>query len=166
MLSKKCDYPIHLGVTEAGTLLSGSIKSSVGLGVLLEEGIGDTIRVSLTDDPVNEVKVAYKILQSLELRKKGVDLISCPTCSRSEADIIKLAVEAEKRLENIKKPIKVAIMGCAVNGPGEAKNADVGIASGKSSGLLFVKGKIVKKYPENELLNALLDKVKEIENKK
>lgn len=164
LLSKETDFPIHLGVTEAGPLLTGSIKSAVGLGVLLEEGIGDTIRVSLTDDPIKEVEVAYKILGSLNIKKRGIDLISCPTCARCEVDVIKLAKEAEKRLEKIKKPIKVAIMGCVVNGPGEAKDADIGIASGRKSGLLFAKGKIIAKYPEDKLLKALIEKVNEYNN--
>lgn len=164
MLSENTDFPLHLGVTEAGTLLSGSIKSAVGVGVLLEQGIGDTIRVSLTDNPVREVEVAYKILQSLDIRKRGVDLISCPTCARCEVDVISLAKEAEKRLEKIAKPIKVAIMGCVVNGPGEAKDADIGIASGRKSGLLFAKGEVIGKFPEDKLLEALMDKVNEYIN--
>jgi (E)-4-hydroxy-3-methylbut-2-enyl-diphosphate synthase len=161
LLSNSTDFPIHLGVTEAGTLISGSIKSAVGLGVLLNEGIGDTIRVSLTDNPVREIETAYKILQALDIRKRGIDIISCPTCARCEVDVISLAKEAEKRLEKIAKPIKVAIMGCVVNGPGEAKDADIGIASGKKNGILFVKGKVVAKYPEDELLEALIKKTYE-----
>ena len=131
LIAKKVYYPLHLGITEAGTLLTGTIKSSVGLGILLYEGIGDTIRVSLTGDPIDEIKVGFEILKSLDLRKKGVNIISCPTCARTEIDLIDIAKEVEEKLAYIKTPINVAIMGCVVNGPGEAKEADIGIAGGK-----------------------------------
>ncbi|RJQ33413.1 MAG: flavodoxin-dependent (E)-4-hydroxy-3-methylbut-2-enyl-diphosphate synthase [Actinobacteria bacterium] len=160
LLSNKTGYPLHLGVTEAGTLLSGSIKSAVALGVLLGEGIGDTIRVSLTDKPVNEVQSAYKILSAVGVRQRGVDIISCPTCARCEVDVVSLSQQAERRLADIAKPLKVAVMGCVVNGPGEAKEADVGIASGKNSGVLFVDGQIIGKYPESELLDILEKEVR------
>jgi len=160
MFSQKSDYPLHIGISEAGTLFSGTIKSSVGLGMLLAEGIGDTMRVSLTADPVEEVRVAYEILKSLKIRQRGVNIISCPTCGRTEIDIIGLAQEVEKRLAHIKEPITVAVMGCVVNGPGEAREADVGIAGGKGVGLLFKHGEIVKKFDEGELADVL---VKEVE---
>lgn len=160
LLSKKVNYPLHLGITEAGTPKSGIIKSSVGLGVLLEEGIGDTIRVSLTGDPEEEVRVAWEILKSLNLRKRGPQLVSCPTCGRTEINLIKLANEVESKISSIEKPIKVAVMGCIVNGPGEAKEADIGIAGGRKAGVLFKKGKIVKTLPEGKLLTEL---IKEIE---
>ncbi len=158
-LSKNTRYPLHLGVTEAGTLLSGSIKSAVGLGVLLHQGIGDTIRVSLTDDPVEEVRAAYKILSSLNIRHRGVDLISCPSCARCDVDVVSLANKVEKALEDRAEPLKVAVMGCAVNGPGEAKEADVGIAAGKQNGLLLKKGQIVGKYKEEELFEKLMEEI-------
>ncbi len=160
LFSEQSDYPLHIGISEAGTLFSGTIKSSVGLGILLAEGIGDTMRVSLTADPVEEVRVAYDILKSLKIRQRGVNLISCPTCGRTEINIISLAEEVEKRLAHIKEPISVAVMGCVVNGPGEAREADVGIAGGKGVGLLFKHGEIIKKFPEAELADAL---VKEVE---
>ena len=147
-MSEVCDYPLHLGVTEAGTPWRGTIKSSVGIGSLLAMGIGDTIRVSLTGDPVEEVKVGREILKSLGLLKDGLELISCPTCGRTNINLIKIAQEAEKILDGIEKPIKVAIMGCAVNGPGEAKEADIGIAGGNGEGLIFIKGEVVKKVKE------------------
>ncbi len=157
----KFSYPLHLGITEAGTVWSGTIKSSVGLGTLLMQGIGDTIRVSLTGQPEEEVKVANQILKSLSLKKQGVELISCPTCGRCQIDLIKLANIIEERVQNIDKNIKIAVMGCAVNGPGEAKEADIGIAGGKGEGLIFKKGEIIKKVKENEIINSLLA---EIEN--
>ena len=156
------DYPLHLGVTEAGTPWRGTIKSSVGMGALLAQGIGDTIRVSLTGDPVEEVKVGREMLKALGLLQDGLELISCPTCSRTNIDLIKIAEEAEKRLEHIKKPIKVAIMGCAVNGPGEAREADIGIAGGMGEGLIFKKGKIVKKVKEEDLLEELLREIEKL----
>lgn len=161
-MSELVDYPLHLGVTEAGTPWRGTIKSSVGMGALLAMGIGDTIRVSLTGDPVEEVKVGREMLKSLGLLQDGLELISCPTCSRTNIDLIKIAEEAEKRLEHIKKPIKVAIMGCAVNGPGEAREADIGIAGGMGEGLIFKKGKIVKKVKEEDLLEELLIEIEKL----
>lgn len=156
LLSSVCDYPLHLGITEAGTVFRGSIKSSIALGILLEEGIGDTIRVSLTDKPVQEVKVAKEILTSLGLRK-GLNIISCPTCGRTRIDLIKLANEVEKALEPYNNyPLTIAVMGCAVNGPGEAKEADFGIAGGIKEGLLFAEGKVLKKVPEAFLVNELV----------
>jgi (E)-4-hydroxy-3-methylbut-2-enyl-diphosphate synthase len=137
LLAEKVNYPFHVGVTEAGTLSSGTVKSALGIGILLNEGIGDTIRVSLTGHPVYEVRVAYEILKSLALRQRGVELISCPTCGRTQIDLIKLAEEVEERLKNLKKNIRVAVMGCVVNGPGEAREADVGIAGGSGEGLIF-----------------------------
>jgi (E)-4-hydroxy-3-methylbut-2-enyl-diphosphate synthase len=153
------NYPLHLGITEAGTPWRGTIKSAVGIGSLLAMGIGDTIRVSLTGDPVEEVKVGREILKSLGLLTEGLELISCPTCSRTHIDLITIAEHAEKRLEGMKKPIKVAIMGCAVNGPGEAREADIGIAGGNGEGLIFKKGKIIRKVPEEELLEELLKEI-------
>ena len=156
ILSEKVDYPLHLGVTEAGTKFTGTVQSAIGIGTLLAEGIGDTIRVSLTYDPVEEIKVARTILQSLELRK-GLKVVSCPTCGRTEIDLISIAEEVERRLIPFKdSPITVAVMGCVVNGPGEAKEADYGIAGGKGEGLLFKKGEIIKKVKENELIDALI----------
>ncbi|WP_032121578.1 flavodoxin-dependent (E)-4-hydroxy-3-methylbut-2-enyl-diphosphate synthase [Clostridium amazonitimonense] len=161
LMSKKVDYPLHLGVTEAGTIWRGTIKSSVGIGTLLAEGIGDTIRVSLTGDPIEEVKVGKEILKSLGMIKGGVQFISCPTCGRTQIDLIKIAKEVEDKITNLNKDIKVAVMGCVVNGPGEAREADIGIAGGNGEGLIFKKGEIVKKVREEELVEAL---IKEIEN--
>ncbi len=158
-LSRRVDYPLHLGVTEAGGLIAGTVKSALGIGMLLAEGIGDTIRVSLTRDPVEEVRVAYEILRALHLRERGVELISCPTCGRCRIDLFGLAEEAERRLLKVATPIKVAIMGCVVNGPGEAREADVGIAGGQKVGALFKKGELVRKVPERQLLTALLAEV-------
>ena len=155
------DYPLHLGITEAGPVWRGTIKSSVGIGMLLGRGIGDTIRISLTGDPVEEVRVGREILKALGLLKEGIEIISCPTCARTKIDLITMVEEAEKRLETIDKHITVAIMGCAVNGPGEAREADIGIAGGNGEGLIFRKGEIVKKVKEEDLLEELL---KEIEN--
>ena len=162
MMSELCDYPLHLGVTEAGTPWRGTIKSAVGIGSLLAMGIGDTIRVSLTGDPVEEVKAGREILKSLGLLKDGLELISCPTCGRTNIDLISIAKEAEEKLVGIDKHIKVAIMGCAVNGPGEAKEADIGIAGGNGEGIIFIRGEIVKKVKEEELLEALLDEIKKL----
>jgi len=162
LFSKQSDYPVHIGISEAGTLLSGTIKSSVGLGILLAEGIGDTMRVSLTADPVEEVRVAYGILRSLRIRQRGVNIISCPTCGRTEIDIIGLAQEVERRLGHITEPLTVAVMGCVVNGPGEAREADIGIAGGKGTGLLFRHGEIVKKFDEKELADVLVKEVEAI----
>lgn len=162
MISELCDYPLHLGVTEAGTPWRGTIKSSVGIGALLSMGIGDTIRISLTGDPVEEVKVGREILKSLGLLNEGLELISCPTCGRTNIDLIKIAEEAERILEGVDKHIKVAIMGCAVNGPGEAKEADIGIAGGNGEGLIFRKGEIIKKVKEEDLLQELLNEIKKL----
>jgi (E)-4-hydroxy-3-methylbut-2-enyl-diphosphate synthase len=162
LFAKQSDYPLHIGISEAGTRFSGTIKSSVGLGILLAEGIGDTLRVSLTADPVEEVRVAYEILKSLAVRQRGVNLISCPTCGRTEINIIGLAEEVEKRLAYIKEPISVAVMGCVVNGPGEAREADVGIAGGKGVGLLFKHGEIIRKFDEKELADVLVKEVETI----
>lgn len=159
LFSEMSDYPLHLGVTEAGPKLSGSIKSAVGIGTLLAEGIGDTIRVSLTDDPIEEVYTAREILRSLGLRKEGIDLVSCPTCARTKINLIEIVEEAQKRLSSMKKNVTVAIMGCAVNGPGEAREADYGIAGGSGEGILFAKGKVIRKVPESELLDVLIEAV-------
>lgn len=160
-ISELCNYPLHLGITEAGPVGSGSVKSAVGLGILLYEGIGDTIRVSLTGDPIEEIKVGKDILRSLGLYKEDIEIISCPTCARTKIGLIDIVKEAEIRLGKIDKPLKVAIMGCAVNGPGEAREADIGIAGGQGEGLIFKKGEIIKKVREDELLDEL---IKEIEN--
>ena len=152
LLAQKTDYPFHLGVTEAGTVVSGAIKSALGIGLLLLEGIGDTLRVSLTAAPEQEMFVAYSILRALRMRERGVELVSCPTCGRTEIDLIPLVEKAESLLRTVRSPLKVAIMGCVVNGPGEAKEADVGIAGGRGSGILFRKGERVEKVPEKEPL--------------
>lgn len=151
LFSKLKNYPLHIGVTEAGTELSGTIKSAAGLGILLYEGLGDTMRISLTAEPEKEVYVAYRLLDNLGLRKRGVEIISCPTCARTEVNVIKMARDIENMTMNIEKPIKIAVMGCAVNGPGEASHADLGVSGGKKIGLIFVKGKIVKKVPKKAL---------------
>ncbi len=161
-LAKLVPYPLHLGVTEAGTLLAGSIRSTAGMGVLLYEGIGDTIRVSLSEDPVMEVKAGFDILKSLGLRDQGLTLVACPSCGRADIDLIPLAKVAEERLKALPYPMKVAVMGCEVNGPGEAKDADVGIAGGVGKGAIFRKGKVVGTYPESELLDALMAEVDKI----
>ena len=162
LLASQCDYPLHVGITEAGTVNSGIIKSAVGIGTLLAEGIGDTIRVSLTGDPVNEVKVAYDILKALGLREHGPTLISCPTCGRTRINLEKLALEVERRLEAITEPITVAVMGCVVNGPGEAREADVGLAGGIGEGLIFRKGEVLRKVPEEKLVNELFVEIEKI----
>ncbi len=156
------DIPLHIGVTEAGTLRSGTIKSAVGIGALLSEGIGDTMRVSLTADPVEEIYAAFDILKILGLRKQGAMLVSCPTCGRTQLDLINIATEVEKRISGIKTPLKVAVMGCAVNGPGEAREADIGIAGGKGEGLIFKKGEILKKVPQEKLVDELMKEIEEM----
>lgn len=156
LLSAKCNYPLHIGVTEAGTLLGGTIKNAIGIGVLLSEGIGDTLRVSLTSKPVDEVKVGWQILKGMRLRNKGVEFTSCPTCGRTKVNMLPIAERVEKAVESIDKNIKVAVMGCAVNGPGEAREADFGVACGDGCGLLFKKGEIVKKVPEKDIVTELL----------
>lgn len=155
LIAEQCPYPLHVGITESGTILSGNIKSSVGLGIILYEGIGDTIRVSLTGDPLEEIKSAKLILKTLGLRKGGIEVVSCPTCGRTKIDLIGLANQVENMVEDIPLDIKVAVMGCVVNGPGEAKEADIGIAGGIGEGLLIKKGEIVKKVKEEELLDTL-----------
>ncbi len=157
LISKKVDYPLHLGVTEAGTHTGGIVKSAVGLGTLLAEGIGDTIRVSLTDSPLEEVKAGFMILKSLGLRQKGINFISCPTCGRTQIDLITLARTVEEKLLNFEKPLTIAVMGCAVNGPGEAKHADYGIAGGIKEGYIFKKGEIIKKVPEEKLVDEFVN---------
>ena len=155
LIAKQCPYPLHVGITESGTIYSGNIKSSVGLGIILHEGIGNTIRVSLTGDPVEEVRSAKLIMKTLGLRKGGIEVVSCPTCGRTQIDLIGLANEVEKMVQEFPLDIKVAVMGCVVNGPGEAKEADLGIAGGIGEGLLIKKGEIVRKVKEEELLETL-----------
>ena len=162
LLSQQTDYPLHLGVTEAGTPEMGVLKSAIGIGGLLCQGVGDTIRVSLTADPVEEVIAAKKILQAAGIRKSGPDLISCPTCGRTKYDMIPIAREVERRLQGCTKPITVAVMGCAVNGPGEARSADVGIAGGDGEGLLFRKGEILYKVPQDKLVDALMAEIERL----
>ncbi len=162
LFSEEFRYPTHIGISEAGPLYSGTIKSAVGLGMLLSEGIGDTMRVSLTADPVEEVKVAYEILKSLQIRQVGPELISCPTCGRCKVDLRGIVEKVEKQLAREKKPIKVAVMGCIVNGPGEAREADIGIAGGKGMGILFKNGKVVKTLKERELFSALMREIKKL----
>lgn len=159
-IASKISYPLHLGVTEAGLPRAGAVRSAVGIGILLHEGIGDTIRVSLSANPCEEVKTAYEILRSLDLRQHGPTLISCPSCGRAEVDIISLAESVDRSLKDISQPIKVAVMGCIVNGPGEAKEADVGIACGKSKGVIFRKGKVVSTVAEKDFLEALIAEIK------
>ena len=163
-LSRLTDFPLHLGVTEAGPPKTGIIKSAIGIGSLLYQGIGDTFRVSLTADPVEEVKAAWEILKALEIRSRGPNIIACPTCGRTKVDLMKLVEKVEKALENETLPIKVAVMGCEVNGPGEARMADVGIASGLRSGVVFRKGKPVKRVSEEELVDALLEEIRRIKD--
>ncbi|MBW2609199.1 MAG: flavodoxin-dependent (E)-4-hydroxy-3-methylbut-2-enyl-diphosphate synthase [Deltaproteobacteria bacterium] len=162
LLSREVDYPFHLGVTEAGTLISGTVKNAIGIGILLYKGIGDTIRVSLSRDPVEEVKVAYEILRALDLRHRGPEIISCPTCGRCEIDLFNIVERVEKEIQGIESSPKVAIMGCVVNGPGEAREADIGIAGGRGQGVLFKKGEVVKKLPEKELAEVLIKEVKKL----
>jgi (E)-4-hydroxy-3-methylbut-2-enyl-diphosphate synthase len=158
-ISEKTDYPLHLGVTEAGSLISATIKSSIGIGILLHDGIGDTIRVSITGDPVSEIGIAYGILRALNIRKIGPDIISCPTCGRCEINMMKLSQEVEQQVSGMKTYMKIALMGCVVNGPGEAAEADIGIAGGKRFGMLFKKGKIVRKVKESDFVQALMDEI-------
>ena len=160
LLADKTKYPLHVGITEAGTVFSGNIKSSVGLGIILHQGIGDTIRVSLSGDPVEEIKTAKLILKTLGLREGGIEVVSCPTCGRTKIDLISLANQVETMVAKYPLNIKVAVMGCAVNGPGEAKEADIGIAGGINEGLLIKKGEIIKKVPENQLLSVLEEELK------
>lgn len=163
MLSKSCDYPLHLGVTEAGSLIRGTVKSSVGLGILLSEGIGDTLRISLTEDPVEEVPVAWEILRALGLRRRGPEIIACPSCGRAEIDLIRLTKDVEACLVNEKTPLKIAVMGCVVNGPGEAKEADIGIAGGRDKGIIFAKGKVIRSvHGQDKLLNVFMEEVNKI----
>ncbi len=162
LASEICKYPLHLGVTEAGTESMGVIKSSAGIGGLLLRGIGNTIRISLTDDPVKEVQAGIKLLKAIGIRNDGIKFVSCPTCGRTEIDLIGIAKQAEERLSNVNKNITVAIMGCVVNGPGEAKNADIGIAGGKNCGVLFKKGEIICKLPENQLVDRLVEEVEKM----
>lgn len=159
LIAQKLSYPLHVGITEAGTLLSGNIKSSIGLGLILNQGIGDTIRVSLTGDPLEEIKSAKLILRTLKLRKVGIEVVSCPTCGRTSIDLIGLANAVENMVADIPLDLKVAVMGCVVNGPGEAREADIGIAGGKGEGLLIKKGEIVRKLPEDQLLGALREEL-------
>ncbi len=162
LMSQRRNYPLHLGVTEAGTHYAGTVKSAVGIGTLLAEGIGDTIRVSLTDDPVEEIRAAKEILKALELRNEGAKLVSCPTCSRCSIDLISIANEVESRLVEIDKEIKVAVMGCVVNGPGEAKGADIGITGSNGEGLIFKGGKVIKRVPEREIVDALFAEIEKL----
>ncbi len=159
MISGKVDYPLHIGVTEAGTPWAGTIRSAVGIGALLSEGIGDTLRVSLTGDPVEEVRVGYEILKAVGLRKRGPVIVSCPTCGRTEIELIKIAEQVERKIQHLTIPLKVAIMGCVVNGPGEAREADIGIAGGRGVGLLFKKGQVIRKVPEASLIDELLKEI-------
>lgn len=162
LCARSCPYPLHLGVTEAGTERMGLIKSAIGIGSLLQRGIGDTIRVSLTADPVKEVAAGFDILKALNLRTEGVQFVSCPTCGRTKIDLIGIAAEVEKRLAGCKKPIKVAVMGCVVNGPGEAREADIGIAGGDGVGLLFKRGEVIRKVPEEQLVDELVKEVEKL----
>ncbi|MBI4534753.1 MAG: flavodoxin-dependent (E)-4-hydroxy-3-methylbut-2-enyl-diphosphate synthase [Ignavibacteriae bacterium] len=160
LVAERTDIPLHLGVTEAGTTKIGTIKSSVGIGTLLAEGIGDTIRVSLTDEPVKEVEVGKEILRSLGLASRNVELIACPTCGRLEVDLFAIMAELERRLEGVKKPVKIAVLGCVVNGPGEASEADIGIAAGKGVGILYRKGEVVRRVKESEIVDVIVDEVR------
>ena len=160
ILSKRVPHiPLHIGITEAGTQFQGIVKSASGLGILLEEGIGDTMRISLTDDPVVEVRACWTLLSSLDLRRRGPEMISCPTCGRCQVNLIELAQAVEERLQSVKTPIKVAVMGCVVNGPGEARDADIGVACGKGSGAVFVRGEVVRKVSENDIVDALMEEI-------
>jgi len=166
LIAKELDYPLHIGITETGDAFFGGIKSAVGLGILLAEGIGDTLRVSLTADPVWEVRAGYEILRSLGIRQRGPEIISCPTCGRCEIDIQRLAAEVRERVGHLTHPLKIAIMGCVVNGPGEAREADLGIAGGRKRGVIFRQGVIVKKCAEEDLLSALIELIEEMTGEK
>jgi (E)-4-hydroxy-3-methylbut-2-enyl-diphosphate synthase len=163
LMAGKSDFPLHLGVTEAGTLLAGVVKSALGIGMLLAEGIGDTLRVSLTRDPVEEVRAGFEILRALDLRHRGPEIISCPTCGRCNIDLFAIVEEIETALVGTTTPIKIAVMGCVVNGPGEAREADIGVAGGDGTGILFRRGKIVKKFPQDRLADVLLQEVERFE---
>lgn len=163
-LADEVPYPLHIGVTEAGTLAAGTVKSAVGLGILLADGIGDTLRVSLTADPVEEVRVGWEILAALDIRRRGPELVSCPTCGRCEVDLIPIATEIERRLASRRTAVKVAVMGCIVNGPGEAREADIGVAAGKGVGLLFAHGQPLRKVPESEIIEALMEEIDRLES--
>lgn len=162
LISQKCNYPLHIGVTEAGTLFGGTVKSAAGLGCLLSEGIGDTLRVSLTGDPAEEVRVGLELLKAMGLRKAGIEFVSCPTCGRTKIDLIRIANEVEQRLAGCKKQIRVAVMGCVVNGPGEAREADIGIAGGDGVAILFRKGEIIKKVPQERVVDELLAEIEKL----
>lgn len=163
LAASKTDFPLHVGVTEAGTLISGTVKSALGIGILLADGIGDTFRVSLTRDPVDEVRVGFEILKALKIRQRGPDIVSCPTCGRCEIDLVDVVERVESALITKITPIQLAIMGCVVNGPGEAREADIGIAGGKGHGVLFKKGKVVRKVPEDRLVETILEEVEKCE---
>lgn len=166
LFAHQSDYPLHIGITEAGTAMTGAVKSTMGLGYLLSQGIGDTLRVSLAADPVEEVKVGFEILKSLELRHRGINVIACPTCGRVEIDVVKLANELEKKLGHIKTSLNVSVLGCVVNGIGEGKEADIGIAGGEGKGILFKKGKLVRKVPIEELMDTLIQEVEQMAKEK
>lgn len=159
LVAERCDYPLHLGVTEAGTLNSALVKSSIGIGSLLLDGIGDTIRVSMTADPINEVKAGFDILKAAGIKTDGVQIVSCPTCGRTKINLIELADKIERALSDVKKPLKVAVMGCVVNGPGEAREADIGVAGGDGCGVIFKNGEVLKKVPEAEIIDSLLEEI-------
>jgi (E)-4-hydroxy-3-methylbut-2-enyl-diphosphate synthase len=162
-LAKITDYPLHLGVTEAGGLIAGTVKSSVALGILLNQGIGDTFRISLTRDPVEEVRVGFELLRALKIRERGPELISCPTCGRTQIDLFRLAEEVERYVQTMESPLKIAVMGCVVNGPGEAKQADIGVAGGNGVGIIFKKGEIWQKVHEDELMDVFMAELKKME---
>lgn len=166
LFSRQSDYPLHIGITEAGTAMTGAVKSAIGLGWLLSQGVGDTLRVSLAADPVEEVKVGFEILKSLELRHRGINVIACPTCGRVEIDVVRMANELEKKLGHIKAPLNVSVLGCVVNGIGEGKEADIGIAGGEGVGILFKKGKLVRKVPISELMDTLIQEVETLAKEK
>lgn len=166
LFAQQCNYPLHIGITEAGTAMTGAVKSAIGLGWLLSSGVGDTLRVSLAADPVEEVKVGFEILKSLELRHRGINVIACPTCGRVEIDVVRMANELEKRLGHIKTPLNVSVLGCVVNGIGEGKEADIGIAGGEGVGILFKKGKLVRKVPLAELMECLIEEVDQMAKEK